>query len=151
MKNLSITLFLIIIVLSIGLQAQNGRRNYSNRNNVNSVEITGKVVKVNHPIAEVKGDDGKSYEVRLGPIWFWNDNNYKLNEGESVVIKGEIENSSLKNYIYPFTMKQGNSEIKFSDSDGFPLWSRGGKGYNGNGRGWCGRGNGRGNNRGYRR
>lgn len=106
-------------------------------------ELTGTITSVNHPVAIFKADDGTEYEVRLGPYWYWVDNNYKLEANTAATIKGEV-NSKYKE-IYPFEITQSGNTIKLADDKGLPLWSRGGKGWQGRGYGWRGgRGWGRG-------
>jgi len=109
----------------------------------NVKELNGTITNVNHPIAIFKTDDGIEYEVRLGPYWFWTNNNYKLETNASTTIKGEV--NTKYNEIYPYEITQNNNVIKLADEKGFPLWSRGGKNWDNRGYGWKkGRGWGRG-------
>ncbi|MCX7832723.1 MAG: hypothetical protein N2490_00725 [Ignavibacteria bacterium] len=97
-------------------------------------ELNGTIISVNHPIAIFKADDGTEYEVRMGPYWYWIDNNYKLEVNTTATIKGEV--NSKYNEIYPFEIIQSGNTIKLADENGLPLWSRGGKNWQGKGFGW---------------
>lgn len=111
--------------------------------------ITGTIINVNHPVAKFKADDGTEYDVRMGPYWYWENNNYSLTTNISATIKGETSINNSVNEIYPFEIEQNGTTIKLADEKGFTLWSNGGKGWNkgkgygwkkGNGKGWGGRG-----------
>ena len=99
-------------------------------------------------MATFKGDDGKTYELRLGPIWFWNNNEFELKENIAAEIKGEVEKKDNVIYFYPYTIKQSGETIRLTAKDGAPLWAGHGKGYGrgmGRGNGCCGHGTRRGN------
>jgi hypothetical protein len=159
LSTIVISLFLLNIAF-----AQNGRNiKNSDKNKNEVVTVKGSVTSINHPIAVVKGDDGKNYELRLGPSWYWKQNNLDLKDKGTVEVNGELEKNSSKNFIYPYTIIQGGKTITLADKDGKPLWAgskkhngksmgqmRGNGNRNGNGnmKGNCGggRGNGCGNN-----
>lgn len=128
----------IVFVFS-SLFAQSGRNYRKNSGNKNEVvTIMGTITSINHPGATLKGDDGKTYEMRLGPAWFWKDHKYELKSNTAAEIKGELAKTRNTLYLYPYTITQAGSTIELSDKDGAPTWSRRG---NGQGRG-MGRGNG---------
>lgn len=109
---------------------------------------TGSIISVDHPVAKFKADNGTEYDVRLGPIWYWQNNNYTLTTNVNTTVKGEESNVNGINEIYPSEIEQDGKTIKLTDDKGYPLWSNGGKGWNrGNGNGWK-KGNGRGWNNG---
>jgi hypothetical protein len=145
---------IIISLFAINIAfAQNGR-NIKNTDKTKNevVTIKGSVTSINHPVAVVKGDDGKSYELRLGPSWYWKQNNLDMKDKGNVEIKGELEKSNGKNFIYPYTINQDGKIITLADKDGKPLWAGNGKHNNkkgnmhgnGNMKGNCGSGNGKG-------
>jgi hypothetical protein len=110
--------------------------------------ITGTITSVDHPVAKFKADDGTEYDLRMGPYWYWQNNNYSL-KNASATIKGEIGTKNGINEIYPSEIEQNGTTIKLTDDKGYPLWSGGekgcckGKGYGwkkGNGKGWNGKG-----------
>ncbi|MBA2848403.1 hypothetical protein G4V39_03745 [Thermosulfuriphilus ammonigenes] len=80
--------------------------------------IRGRVLDINPPVARVQGEDGQVYNVRLGPIWYWRDNNYSLSTGEQVEIIGYRQG----NLIFPRLIRANGREITLRDQNGFPLW-----------------------------
>ncbi|WP_456434483.1 hypothetical protein [Thermosulfuriphilus sp.] len=86
--------------------------------------IKGQVLEITPPVAKVQTDQGQSYNVRLGPVWFWRKNNYRLNVGDQVEIVGYRQG----NLIFPQTIKVGDQEIRLRDARGLPLWRHGGWG-----------------------
>ena len=89
--------------------------------------VKGEIIQIQNPIAQFKSNDGKIYELRLGPIWFWANNNYELKTGEKVEIKGAVKEDNGMFYMFPYTIKNKDKTIILADSAGMPLWSRGGK------------------------
>lgn len=105
--------------------------------------ISGTITSVDHPIAKFKADDGTEYDLRMGPYWYWQNNNYSLTNTNATV-KGEVGIKNGVNEIYPSEIEQNGTTIKLTDDKGYPLWSNGGKAWNkGNGKGWK-KGNGKG-------
>jgi hypothetical protein len=153
------TIIISLFLLNIAF-AQTGRNiKNSDKTKNEVVTVKGSVTSINHPVAVVKGDDGKNYELRLGPSWYWKQNNLDLKDKGNVEVKGELEKNNGNNYIYPYTIIQNGKTITLADNNGNPVWTGGkkhngksmgqmngnGKG-NGNGNGSCGRMNNRGNN-----
>lgn len=141
MKKSIITLVLILLVSSMTF-AQRGNWNMGN-DNVQTV--TGTVTDNTRPCGFLTANDGKTYKIHLGPIWFWNQNNYAL-ALTTATIKGNVKEINGEYSIYPYTITQDGKTMTFADDNGIPKWSQGkGKGY---GKGY-GKGNnwGRGNNR----
>lgn len=144
MKNKSIlTLAILLIITSISF-AQRGNWQWSN-DNVQT--ISGTVTDNARPCGFLKADDGKVYRIHMGPVWYWNQNNYAL-ALTTATIKGGVKEINGEYNIYPFTITQDGKTMNFTDDNGIPQWSNG-KGYgkckcwgkgNGNGNGW-GRGN----------
>ncbi|MBZ0201326.1 MAG: hypothetical protein K8H86_15765 [Ignavibacteriaceae bacterium] len=149
MKTRIILIATLLLFAVISILPQNGRaRQMGERWDKDEVvKVTGTLKSVSHPVAIVNGNDGKEYELRMGPVWFWKNNDYKLQPGEKIEISGEIENDNGKYYLYPYVINQNGKEIKLADEDGVPVWSRGGRG---NSRNYDNRGYGRGGNRGGR-
>ena len=146
------TLFLIltILLLTTATFAQRANKQWSNEN---VQTISGTITDNQRPTAILKGTDGNEYIVHLGPIWFWNDNNYNLLLSEAT-IKGNVKTTKGNYHLYPFTIEQNGNKITLADDNGVPKWgnrNNNGKGWrnsNENGRGNCncwGNGNGRGN------
>lgn len=98
--------------------------------------ITGTINDNVRPCGSIKTDDGKEYKIHLGPVWYWEENNYEL-KLSAATIKGEIDGSD----IYPYEITQNGKTMTFTDEKGVSKWSNGkcqgrgnGKSY---GRGKC--------------
>lgn len=124
----------LLLFATISILPQNGRAGKRGEkwDKDEVVKVSGTIKSVNHPVAVINGNDGKEYELRMGPVWFWKNNDYKLQTGEKIEISGEIENDNGKSYLYPFVINQNGKEITLADEDGVPVWSRGGRGNNRN-------------------
>jgi len=96
--------------------------------------ISGTVTDNVRPCGKLTGEDGSEYTIHLGPIWYWEDNNYEL-KLSSVQIKGEVSGKD----IYPYEIVQDGKTMVFTDDKGIPKWNKDGKG-RGYGKGY-GRGN----------
>ena len=128
-KQLILTLLVMFIAASVFAQRT--------LNPENIKTISGTITSIDHPVAKFKADDGTVYDLRMGPYWYWQNNNYSLTATYATV-KGEIESKNGVNEIYPSEIEQSGSTIKLADDKGFPLWSKGGKGWDkgkGNGKG----------------
>jgi hypothetical protein len=138
MKNL-IVIFLILLVTTVAF-AQRGNYGWGN-DNVKT--ISGTITDNQRPDVFLKGNDGNTYRVHMGPVWYWNQNNYGLTVADAT-IKGNVNVINGEYHIYPYTIEQGNTTMSFTDDNGIPKWTAGnGKGMR---RGNCqGNGRGRGN------
>lgn len=147
MKNVKILMTAILLMIASVTFAQRADRNQSEYFDTDNVQtIKGTVSSVNHPISIIKSDDGKEYEMHMGPFWYWNQNDFELNNNASVEIKGEVKERNGIYELYPWTIIQNGKTMSFADDKGVPNWSGGrGKGnWRGKGYGWQ-RGWGRGN------
>jgi hypothetical protein len=143
LSGLVISLFVINIAF-----AQTGRNiKNSDKTKNEIVTIKGSITSINHPVAVVRGDDGKNYELRLGPSWYWKQNNLNLKNKGAVEVKGELEKNNGKNSIYPYTIYQDGKTITLADKNGLPLWNLNGSSKGriqdngmGKGNGSCGKG-----------
>jgi len=84
------------------------------------IVIQGKVTELQHPIALVKGDDGKLYRVRLGPYWYWKKKGYKLSPGEKIRILG-FKKGKL---VFPIVITTKGRKYLIRDECGVPLWRK---------------------------
>ena len=133
------TLFLgfIILILTNASFAQKANYQWSNEN---VQTISGIVYDNSRPTSYMKTDNGTYYQVHLGPIWYWNENNYKLLQS-NVTIKGNVKTINGQFHIYPFTIEQNGKKIILAYDNGIPKWGNSGRGWkngtgNGNGRGY---------------
>ncbi|MCX6158694.1 MAG: hypothetical protein NTY74_12020 [Ignavibacteriae bacterium] len=135
MKNLLMLLaFLLITTTSFAQRANN---QWSNEN---VQTISGTITDNQRPSASLKTSDGTEYIVHLGPVWFWNNNNYNLSLSDAS-IKGNVKTINGQNHLYPFTIEQNGSKLILADDNGTPKWGsnkgNGNRNGNGNLRGNC--------------
>ena len=131
----TITFALLLLIATYAI-AQRGNWKWGN-DNVQTV--SGTVTDNTRPCGFIKADDGKVYKIHLGPIWYWNQNDYAL-ALTTATIKGNVKETNGENEIFPYTITQNGKAMTFTDDNGIPKWSQG-KG-NGNSKGNCrGRGN----------
>ncbi len=74
--------------------------------------------------------------LHLGPIWFWELNEFKLAADEELQVVGEIVDVEGVKHLYPERLILEDREIELANEDGIPHWARGGP----HGRGRDGRG-----------
>jgi len=79
--------------------------------------IKGTLVKFLPPIAVLKTAQGEIY-LRVGPWWFWANQNCTLTPGETIETKGY----KINNYFVPVEIKTSKGEIVLRDNTGFPVW-----------------------------
>lgn len=140
---------LLAFLLSVGVSLTFGQtwraRGASERFDTDDVKtLNGTITNVSHPYATFKADDGKEYQVHMGPYWFWERHEYALKKNIKATIKGEVENVKGTLHIYPWEVMQDGKTMTLADDDGVPEWvgRRGGRG--------IGKGNSYGPGRGYR-
>jgi len=114
-KFFLVSVFLLIATATFAQRANN---EWSNEN---VQTISGKIYDNSRPTSYMITDDGIYYKVHLGPIWFWNQNNYSLQIG-AVKIKGNVKTLNGEYQIYPFTIEQSGSVITLADDNGVPKW-----------------------------
>jgi hypothetical protein len=140
MKIKTLTAFVILLLITNYTFAQKGNRIWGN-DNVQT--ISGTVTDNTRPSGFIKAEDGKIYKIHMGPLWYWNQNDFAL-ALTTATIKGNVKESNGEYDIFPYTITQNGKAMTLADENGIPKWSQG----NGNGRGNCwgkGNGNGRGN------
>jgi hypothetical protein len=151
MKTLKLALaFLTLLFFSNIASAQRSDQTTSEAYDVDNVQtVSGEITEVNHPIAKMKGDDGNEYEIHMGPFWYWDQNQYKLQHQVRAQVKGEVKQVQGRYEFYPWEITQEGKTMTFADDNGVPKWSKGkgmrhgngyGKGY-GRGKGKCKRWN----------
>lgn len=145
MERKSIITIAILLLITTVTFAQRANWQWGN-DNVQT--ITGTITDNTRPCGFLKADDGNVYRVHLGPVWYWNQNDYAL-ALTNAIIKGNVKEVNGEFNVYPYTITQDGKTMTFADDNGVPKWSNGkgwGKGNcrgRGNGNGW-GRGNGNG-------
>jgi hypothetical protein len=123
-----------LLLLATVTFAQRANNQWSNEN---VRTISGIVYDNSRPTSYMTADDGTYYKIHLGPIWFWNENNYSLQTG-AVKIRGNVKTVNGELQIYPFTIEQNSSVITIADEKGVPNWgnSSGNNGRRHNRRNW---------------
>lgn len=119
----------VLIILTTAVFAQRGGWLWSS-DNVKT--ITGTVTDNTRPVGGIKADDGTEYVLHLGPVWYWNQNNYELSNN-SITVKGNVVEKNGKYEIYPFEIVQDGKTMTFADDNGTPKWTQNRKG---NRQGW---------------
>jgi len=116
MKHTIITALSILVLLSATVFAQVNNRWWGN-DNVQT--ISGTVTDNSRPCGFIKADDGKVYKVHMGPVWYWDQNNYAL-ALTLATIKGNIVTGNGENEIYPFVITQNDKTLTLADDNGYP-------------------------------
>jgi hypothetical protein len=121
------TVFTIVVALmsaTMALAQQGRSQGASERYNQDEVKtINGTVVTVDHPYAALKGDDGKEYQVHMGPIWYWQREQLELKPNAKAQIKGEVEEVKGAYHLYPWEIVQDGKTMALADKDGVPNWA----------------------------
>lgn len=143
MKIKTFITFVILLLVTTYTFAQRGNWKWGN-DNVQT--ISGTITDNARPCGFLKADDGKIYKIHLGPIWYWDQNEYSL-ALTNAVIKGNVKEANGEYDVYPYTITQNGKTMTFADDNGIPKWSNGKGNGNGYGKGNC-RGNGNGWGRG---
>jgi hypothetical protein len=134
MKLSSITKAVALIMLSATFAfAQSGRSDGKSEtlDTDDGKTLSGTITTVDHPIATFKTDDGKEYQIHMGPYWFWQREDYSLKPNAKAKVKGEVENGKGIMHFYPWEIVQNGKTLKLADDDGVPNWAgkRGGRGH----------------------
>ena len=139
MKSIKIISLVLVLFISFAYSQRSDDKG-ERWDTDNVLTLIGTVTGIDHPLAEFKSDDGNTYQIHMGPYWYWKDNNYELKKDIKIQVKGEVKGSEL----YPWEIEQDGSKMYFADDNGVPKWSgsnnngwKKGNGYKGNGRGKC--------------
>jgi hypothetical protein len=94
--------------------------------------ITGQVVKVDR-IAPLKAmsagvhmtvkTDGEQMSVHLGPAFYLENQDVKIEPKDKVEVKGSRVTFGGKPAIIAAEVKKGDEVLKLRDENGFPMWS----------------------------
>jgi hypothetical protein len=124
----SLITIILTLFLSISAFSQNQNNEINRWSSLKAITVSGEILNVQHPLANLKSSDGKTYELRLGPLWFWNKYKYELKAGQKADVKGTVAEQNGKLYLFPSTIIQNGKIIKLTGDTGVPLWSRRGNG-----------------------
>ncbi len=117
-----ISVGMMMVILSGSLLAQHGKCKMSAAQTAGeTVTLKGEITNVLLPLAKLKSED-KEYTVHLGPIWYWKQENLKLENGV-VEISGEKEEVKGELHFYPNKIVQGKVEIVLVSESGAPKWA----------------------------
>jgi hypothetical protein len=94
--------------------------------------ITGEVTKVDR-ITPAKGMSGgihmlvktdkETFSVHLGPSWYLENQDVKLEAKDKVEVKGSRVSFGGKPAIIAMEVKKGDEVLKLRDENGYPVWS----------------------------
>jgi hypothetical protein len=127
-------LFVLFAAISTLLLRDTLLANYSD----DKVTVKGTFTNITRPDVTLKAEDGNEYTIHLGPVWYWEENNYFLTLNSEAEVTGRRE-SGTKN-IYAYSVNINGTTIKLVDDNNNPLWWNSDRG---KGKGW---GNGKGKN-----
>jgi len=106
---------------------------YSKMYNPKTVEtITGVVVSVDeitpmkgmsHGVHMILKTDKETITVHLGPSWYIENQDIKIEPKDKVEVKGSRITFEGKPAIIAAEVKKGNEILKLRDEKGFPVWS----------------------------
>ena len=117
------TLCLLLMVIGSFALAQEGRQGAEGE----VVIIEGIVLEPAAPLATMAVEK-ESIVLHLGPVWFWEENDLFLEEGEELIVEGEVERVDGVLHVYPNKLVLRNRIIALASESGIPLWSRGAAG-----------------------
>lgn len=124
MKRISVVFVLLLSLVMLALAQDSRRMSARERWDKDKiVTLKGEITNVLPPLARFKCE-GKEYTVHLGPLWYWRENDYKLEAG-AVELRGEVEPEEGELRFYPHAITQGKNVITLAGEDGAPKWSGG--------------------------
>lgn len=71
---------------------------------------------------ELRTDSG-TLSVHLGPAWFIERQDIRIEEGDTLQVKGSKITCEGKPTIIAAEVKKGNTVLKLRDQNGFPVWA----------------------------
>ncbi len=87
------------------------------------IEQTVPLRQMNQGIALVVKTDKETIPVHLGPSWYFERLDTKVNKGDRVEIKGIRTTISNKPVIIAAEVKKGDKVLVLRDSAGVPVWA----------------------------
>ena len=78
---------------------------------------------ISYGIHLVLKTDSKTLSVHLGPAWFIDRQNIRIEEGDTIEVKGSKITYEGKPTIIAAEVKKANTVLKLRDKNGFPLWA----------------------------
>jgi hypothetical protein len=88
------------------------------------VSLEGTFTDVRRPTASFEAA-GRTYDVALGPVWYWRDKGYDLARGDGATITGRLAFEGGGAVLYPSKIVRNGEEYTFTDEEGVPLWADG--------------------------
>ncbi len=89
-----------------------------------NAEISGTIEKIIYgngrmPVElTIKGDDGKEYEVELGPVWMFNATQLVLNT------KVSVQGKEIDSKVVAFSVTFSNNQlVQLRNNEGIPVWA----------------------------
>ena len=141
-KCLAVAIFMLLIASASFAQQWNGWRGsggwgtgsqYNRMYNPATVETISGVVETVNKIKPAKGmysgvhitvkTDKESADVHLGPEWYIERLDTKIEKGDKVEIKGSKVTIAGKPAIIAAEVKKGDSTLVLRDSSGIPAWA----------------------------
>jgi hypothetical protein len=106
---------------------------YCGMYNTTTIEtISGEVINIDK-FAPYKGmsqgvritvkTDKETVSVHLGPLWYLEKQDFKLEAKDKITVKGSVINFNGQKAIMATEVKKGDSTLRLWDDRGYPLWS----------------------------
>jgi hypothetical protein len=125
MKLTNTIMFTVLMLFSLlPASAQTEKSNSAvNTNKDGFMSVSGIITKVNHPYATLKDENGREYEIHLGPYWYWHREKFELKKNIKARVRGEVENVNGQYHFYPWEIAQDGKSISLADENGIPKWA----------------------------
>jgi hypothetical protein len=131
------SILLLLGALAAPVFAQSGPRGYrgeyQGKYNPQIVTIVTGVVALVEQVAPATGNfygihlqlktDSEELSVHLGPTWFIEGQGMKIEEGDTIEVRGSRIKYEGVPTIIAAQVKKGNSVLRLRNDDGFPVWA----------------------------
>lgn len=67
----------------------------------------------------------ESWILHLGPPWFWEGEDFRFVQGDTLIVHGEAVEMNGVTQLYPYKLRCGEEQIRLATDEGIPLWARG--------------------------
>jgi hypothetical protein len=111
---------LVFVAAAIAAERRVERYSTDPGKDLERVSVKGKVESIDGQLARLKADDGRTYQVHLGPRAYWRDKGYHLESGVYVTVDGWAGDDDE---IFAGGIYGDGFTIEISDSEGYPRWA----------------------------
>ncbi len=108
---------LLCVLLTTSLATARQRDN----DGLERIRIEGRIESIRGQIAYIRDDCGTTFNVHLGPAWYWEDRGYRLRSDCSVTVIAWQD--PFDDYCYAGEIRGRDFCYDLCDSRGYPRWS----------------------------